>query len=429
MLRFLSNWFGPSINPIGVDFGSDCLRLAQVQIVDGEPQLVAAASTDVPGHVRHDAAARLEFFVRTTRDLLAQGSFQGRQAVLALPAAMMFIQHLRLPRLDEEATRKALPWEARGKLPIDPSHAILRHLVAGEVYQDQEPRNEVILMAASRDMVHQLLDSAGRARLDVVGMNVEPLAVLHCFGHVYRRKSDAELTTCYVDIGCAGTRAVIARGQQVLFARAIALGGDHFTSAVANALKLSAQDAKLLRLRLAALQPVLSARQEKTQVVVDQAALKQEFALLGAGLGSTAAGAGDTAESQGNDNSRQLQQVEAACRGSVLKLAEELDLCRRYYEATFPSRPVDRLIFLGGEARHRGLCQSIAQHLGIAAQVGDPLVRMGRTSEVGVESGIDRRQPQPAWAVAIGLSLGPPPAPPAAGTAPAPRMARAATEA
>jgi hypothetical protein len=31
---------------------------------------------------------------------------------------------------------------------------------------------------------------------------------------------------------------------------------------------------------------------------------------------------------------------------------------------------------------------------------------MGRTTDVGVESGIDRRQPQPAWSVAIGLSAG-----------------------
>jgi hypothetical protein len=43
----------------------------------------------------------------------------------------------------------------------------------------------------------------------------------------------------------------------------------------------------------------------------------------------------------------------------------------------------------------------------LAAQVGDPLVRMGRISEIGIESGIDRRQPQPGWATAIGLSLGP----------------------
>jgi hypothetical protein len=44
--------------------------------------------------------------------------------------------------------------------------------------------------------------------------------------------------------------------------------------------------------------------------------------------------------------------------------------------------------------------------MGLAAQVGDPLVRMGRISEIPIESGLDRRQPQPAWAVAIGLSFG-----------------------
>jgi hypothetical protein len=42
----------------------------------------------------------------------------------------------------------------------------------------------------------------------------------------------------------------------------------------------------------------------------------------------------------------------------------------------------------------------------LTAQLGDPLCRMSRFSEVNIESGIDRRTPQPAWTVAIGLSLG-----------------------
>ena len=41
------------------------------------------------------------------------------------------------------------------------------------------------------------------------------------------------------------------------------------------------------------------------------------------------------------------------------------------------------------------------------AQVGDPLCRMGKTCQIGLESGIDRTQPQPGWAVAMGLSMGP----------------------
>jgi Tfp pilus assembly PilM family ATPase len=103
----------------------------------------------------------------------------------------------------------------------------------------------------------------------------------------------------------------------------------------------------------------------------------------------------------------QARRIEQACREPLTKLVEELDLCRRYYEATFPNKPVDRLIFVGGEARQRSLCQHVARELGIAAQLGDPLVRMGRISDIGIESGIDRRQPQPSWAVALGLSLGP----------------------
>src|SRR3954468_5924925 len=112
MLGFVQNFFATRANPIGVDFGSDCLRLAQVQRVTGggaadangsagsEYKLIAAASADVPQHVRYNAESRLQFFVETTRELLSAGKFQGRQAILALPAASMFIQHLRVPKMD-----------------------------------------------------------------------------------------------------------------------------------------------------------------------------------------------------------------------------------------------------------------------------------------------------------------------------------------
>src|SRR5581483_4778530 len=103
-------------------------------------------------------------FVETTKDLLAQGNFRGRQAILALPAASMHIQHLRMARLSDDEVKKALPWEARGLLPIDPSQALMRHIIAGEVYQDSEPKNEVIVMAAARSFVEQLLNSASKAR-------------------------------------------------------------------------------------------------------------------------------------------------------------------------------------------------------------------------------------------------------------------------
>jgi type IV pilus assembly protein PilM len=432
MFAFVQSWLKPNANPIGVDFGTDSLRMAQVELVNGDFKLIAAASADVPSHIRNEPSARLDFFAETTRELLMTGNFRGRRAVLALPAASMFVQHLRMARMDDEEIKKALPFEAAGKLPIDPSFTVMRHVVAGEVYQDQEARSEVVLMAASRDLVNQLLATAARAKLDVVGMNVEPKALVDCFGHVYRRKADVSLTSCFVDIGAAASRAVIARGSQILFARVIPIGGDHFNRAVSAAMKIGLDDAKVLRIKLAHAQPAAApqaapAAPPRVAPVPTPGGPDDDnnsFALLGAGL---SAAAKQQCESAGGglavadappavacpsrtetSEATEALRVEQACREPLARLVGELVLCRRYYESCFPSKPVDRLVFVGGEARQTWLCQGIAREMMLSAQVGDPLVRMGKTTEVGIESGIDRRQPQPAWAVALGLSMGPP---------------------
>ncbi len=114
MLSFVRSFFRARANPIGVDFGSDSLKLAQVAPAGKEWKLLAAASADVPLHVRRDPAGRQHFFVETTRELLSSGGFSGREAVLALPIASMFLQHLRLPKMDEDALTKAIPWERAG---------------------------------------------------------------------------------------------------------------------------------------------------------------------------------------------------------------------------------------------------------------------------------------------------------------------------
>jgi len=201
-------------------------------------------------------------------------------------------------------------------------------------------------------------------------------------------------------------------------------------------MKISLEDARVLRIKLCGLQAQAAhaaAEQKERQVSAPAATrqsaepqtLEQAFPLLGAAMAASAgksstATAAPRAQAQANapahtavpyEGGGELQdkarQVEQCLREPLAKLTEELDLCRRYHETTFHSKPLDRLVFIGGEARHRNICMYVARSMSLAAQVGDPLVRMGRTSDVGVESGIDRRQPQPSWSVALGLSMGP----------------------
>jgi type IV pilus assembly protein PilM len=385
--------------------------MAQVQVVNNDHKLIAADCCDVPSHVRSNPAARVEFFTEALRDLLAQGRFRGRQAILALPASSMITQHIRLAKMSNEETKAALPFELRGKLPYDPSHAIIRHLVAGEVFVEQEQRHEIIAMAAARETVNQLLASASRAKLDVVGMNVEPKAIIDCFSHVYRRRTDAEAVTCYVDLGASGTRAVIAQGTQILFARSIDFGGDHHTRRLADAMSLSFEDAKLRRLQLASQPAAVEDRSDRSELPAsdtpasDPEAADNSFALLGVALAKhQRASERPAAPAKPTSLARPIDQL---CHDAAMKLVDELNFCRRYYESVFPSKPLQKLIFVGGDARQRTLCQTIAREMRLAAQMGDPMVRMAKDTEVGIESGIDRRQPQPGWAVSLGLSMGP----------------------
>jgi type IV pilus assembly protein PilM len=415
MLGFVKSMFAPKPGPIGVDFGTDTLRLAQCLHDGRDWHLVAAACTDVPAGVRSTPEALGEFTVEALRELLSQGGFRGRDAVLCVPSNELIIQHIRMPKLDDADTRKALPWEVKGKLPIDANTAVLRHMIAGEVQVNNEPKNEVVVMATPKNTVSGLLQIASRAKLNVMGMNVEPKSVIDCFSHVYRRRSDQDVTSCYIDIGAKSTRVTIARGTQILFARSISIGGDHLSQAVAEQLGMDFEQAKLLRIKLAATpiarpEPVVAPAPHPADEV-EPPSENHSFALLGLAPREDRRHESErvaiVAPTLPTDLAEQQRRVDTACSNMLQQLCDELNLCRRYCEATFAQFPVDRIVFIGGEARQRTMCQQIAQNLGLAAQLGDPLVRMGKTTEVGPECGIDPRQPQPAWAVALGLTMGP----------------------
>jgi hypothetical protein len=99
-----------------------------------------------------------------------------------------------------------------------------------------------------------------------------------------------------------------------------------------------------------------------------------------------------------------IARLQATTELEARQLADELDMCRRYYEATFPSSPVTKLIFVGGGARDRLLCAAVAKLMAMPAQIGDPLVRFNRAALPSLAC-VDRREPQPDWTIAMGLSL------------------------
>jgi type IV pilus assembly protein PilM len=345
--------------PIGVDLGTSSVKLAQLRELDSGHELLAAGMAEIPYPARGNLDARLDFCAAAIRPLLGSHGFRGRQCILSVPAEHTYVRHLRLPRTPPDQMESAVLRELQGKLPFPAEDAEIRHIAVGDTSGDGEPRQEVIVVAAARATLVAYLDMARRAKLDVVGVNVEPCAIVECFGRLFRRVNDQKRTILFIDMGQASTQVVLSHGSQIVFARNVMIAGNHMDKALADKMGVKPEDA--------------------WQVRRDEAARLE----------------GPPADSPVYGH---LAEVLDA-------LGDELTQCVRYYESVFRNQNIERAIFLGGQASDKRLCQAIAQRLNLPAQIGDPLVRVESPNAAG-PTALDRREPQPRWAVAVGLSLG-----------------------
>src|SRR5687768_802543 len=78
-------WTKSRYSPIAVDFGADSLKLLQI-IPSDPPQIVTAASAEVPEQARLDPTARHAFFAESLKTLLKTQPFKGNKAICSLPA-------------------------------------------------------------------------------------------------------------------------------------------------------------------------------------------------------------------------------------------------------------------------------------------------------------------------------------------------------
>ncbi len=418
-------------SPIAIDFGADALKL--MQVVPGDPpRLIAAACAAIPPEFRTDPAGRYACHGELLKRLLKQHPFRGRRAICSIPTSHTLVQHVQVGRADSEAVlEEQIHQHLRQRMNVDPTRMVVRQYNVATVMREGSSKQEVICIAASREAVMRHIESAHRARLDVVGMHAEPMAMLRAFGHLFRRAEDADRTTMFIDIGAVTTKVVIAHGAQMVFAKTIHAAGDHLSRALARQRKLSFADARELRINelanARAAQPAASAAPVGAAVGEGQPAApmapagverrggegRSGFAMLDSAVGADEEpGDGEAGAVAAHATARPRSVTAAGAEGGsdiydeVLDcIIDELQLAVRYHQSTFPRRPVEKLVFLGGEAHHVDICQRLARGLGIGAQLGDPLARLVKKDVASVGAKLDLRRPQPGWAVPLGLCL------------------------
>lgn len=379
--------------PIAIDFGARAMKLLQLSAGDA-PALVSAVRIETPESLFDDSRRRLLWQFSQLGKAVKMGGFRGKRAAATLPASLTFCKHLQFPRSDTADIRLMVESSLSQQLHCDPSSLVFRHVEVGSVAGGA--KTEAIGFAAGREMVEQLMAALRNAKLEPVGMVSEFAALLHGFEYLSRRDEDSKLSSLYLDLGFNTTNVAIAHGPDLVFARCIEHGGRSLDIAAAKQLKVDPSEAQRARLEL----EFLCRRDRNAGNEVRQAGLSGSEDVNIDRRGTAPVVAPRTPDTS-NSASASIDLTEA-----LEIITDEIAMCLRYYDAMFPGRRIDRAIFVGGEAAHKGLCQSIARALRLPAQVADPLARVARTGNEVVQD-VDLRTPQPGWAVAMGLCLAP----------------------
>lgn len=384
-------------HPIGIDFGASALKV--LQISGGQtPGLIAAAALPTPDDLLYDDAKRLEFQFQALPKLIRSGGFKGKRAVCALPALKTFCKHAQFQTGDGvnvgALVRALLPRE----IGCSGDALVFRHVEVGAC-ERAGGKLETICMATGRDFVERMLDAVRTAKLEPVGMHSEFQAGLRPFSDLSQQEEAGGVL--YLDMGYASTKVMVAHEGKLSFARTIEVGGMHLDRAVADQLKLALVQARQHRLEMETMSAGSGQDAPDEEVLAANVADGTGDEMPGGALKPSAATA-----PRGSRGFRKRVMPKADLSEPLEILTDEISMCLRYHGGMFPSQRATRVVFFGGESRHRGLCHHVARTLKLSGQLADPLARVARNGKEPTTA-VSFQESQPGWAVPLGLCLSP----------------------
>lgn len=357
--------FSYSISSLGVDWGSNTIRLLQLRQQDGELHVVGAGEVPVP-LTDDQGGIDAEALSERIRSTFSSGGFTGRRCVLCLPRQDVFLQSVRLPKMPDDELRQAAAWEACQRFGLDHNAMEVEALRTGASLQSGESREEVLLVAASHAVLKPRLKIIMDAGLRPMAVDTDFTALARIFSRQYRRQGDTQTVRAVLDVGRSGSTLMILRGNQVSFCKRVCTGGLKFDEAVADHLQMDLSAAAELR----------AAR------------------ILRAAHGH---------ESEADPATERA--VYDAVRPLIGELVKEVTLCLRYYGVTFRGRPPSQILVAGGDGLEPNLGETIGSTCKIPVAFDDEEGTMATLDRELNEALHGTTGPAACWAVAAGLSI------------------------
>lgn len=408
-------------SPIAIDFGSSSVKLMQLDMLDS-PSVIAAARLEIPESFRSSSAQVMQYLSGQLPTIIRNSGFKGKKIVTAIPSYQTYLQHLQVVETDGVSLDEIVSGQLQMQMNCSPNSLVVRNIpVPGAQCRDQT-RKEVICFAAPREIVMRYVKLLKKCKLDVLSMHTESFSTIWAFQHLNRRKEYEDNATLYINLAWSGTTVTIAHGSDLVFARHINVGGQHFDHQIAKVLKCDLAEAIQCRKEFQI--PIM--RSEHAETAETASGEASATRRIGDSDDDSAASLSEDQDHVATMTSYDRRSGEVpgefvsfVTNGSSEEeirkydfeelldtITDEISMCLRYHKGLFPDQEITRTVFIGGESTQSWLSGHIRNQLGMNAYIGDPIARFADRGATHIPN-ISMDEPQPGWTIVCGLCTAP----------------------
>lgn len=227
---------------IGIDLGHHTIKIVQVERTSAgwEIQRLAVAPTP-PESIKESIVIDPQAVAATIKQLMRDYHITATTCNIAVSGGSVVVRSVRIPRMPEATLRKSIKYEASRYVPSSVEDSYIEFEIVGEAEDNQM---DVLIVAASREVVESRMRACEAAGLEVDSVDVEPFAFHRALVEADHQNDWDEQTVAVVDIGATTTNMSVIHKTMFAMSRSIPLGSNALTDALKNYFKLSNEDAE-----------------------------------------------------------------------------------------------------------------------------------------------------------------------------------------
>jgi type IV pilus assembly protein PilM len=246
--------FGSSQTGIGLDIGTEHVRVAQVKQTGSGFVLTGYGRVDVPmGAVADGEIVDSAAVSAAIKELWRVSNVRGKEVSTGVSNQRVIVRLIDLPFMERGELQNAIQYQAQDYIPMAVEESILDFQIIGDyMTPSDEHMMEVLLVAAHREMIGNTVSAVEGAGLKLSRVDVSSFAIVRALmgdSLEVLPESEGEATAIvHVSSGITNI-AVVERGIP-RFNRISSLAGSTFTQAIANVLNVTFDEAEDLKIRV-----------------------------------------------------------------------------------------------------------------------------------------------------------------------------------